>query len=619
MNIKLSVVIITLNEEHNIGECLASAWQVADEIIVVDSYSMDNTKAICLGRGVKFFENEFQGHIQQKNYAVTLANYDHILSLDADEVLSEDLAASINEKKNNWQKDAYYLFRRSHYCGKFINYGDWYPDRKIRLFRKNAGEWSGTNPHDTYILEDGKTLGKLHGDLYHYTFNTVAEHITQANKFSGIGARELIKRQAKVNVFTLIFHPAWRFIRSYILRLGFLDGLRGYSIAVIIGVETYLKYLKVMWPVDKFPFNDFRVLQISSIKTWRGGEQQVAYLALELRKLGKESFMVVAKGSKLQEFCQENGFQFATLNFGNGFNLFAARKLKHICDRYQIDLIHMQCSPSHTLAVFSNLMGNKAKMVLSRRVDFPIRDNLFSVKKYNYDAIKKILCVSDKINEIITPVIKNPDKIETIYSGIDLNKFSTLKDNILRQQYHIDKENLLIGNVASMANHKDYFTFINTAEILIKSGLKAKFLVIGDDGGEERQIRELVKTKHLEDDIIFTGFRTDIPKILSELDVFLFTSKEEGLGTSVLDAMACKVPVVATRAGGIPEMVENGYNGFLCGIQNPQELADAVQKVVKNSQIRQTIIENASTTVLNFTKEKTALKTLACYNQIIDS
>ena len=617
MSIKLSVVIITLNEETNIGQCLDAANLVADEIVVVDSYSTDRTKEICLTNGATFLENKFEGHIQQKNYAVAQATYDHILSLDADEVISEKLATSILEIKENWEKDAYYLLRRSHYCGKFINYGDWYPDRKIRLFKKSAGEWAGINPHDTYVLEEDKALGKVFGDLKHYTFNTVQEHIEQANKFSSIGARELLARRARVSILTLMFHPMWRFVRSYILRMGFLDGLRGYTIAIIIGIETFLKYLKVIWPVHKLPFNDYRVLQISSIKNWRGGEQQVAYLALELRAHGKESLMVVAKGSKLEEFCCKNDFQYQTVNFNNGFNLYAAWKLKRVCSRYQIDLVHMQCSPSHTLAVFSNLLGNKAKLVLSRRVDFPIKNNLFSIKKYNYEPIKRILCVSDKINEIITPVIKNPEKIETIHSGIDLNKFSSDKSDILRKQYNIGEGELLIGNIASIANHKDYFTFVDTAEILINNGLKAKFLIIGDDGGEERQIREFVKAKHLEESIIFTGFRSDITTILPELDIFLFTSKEEGLGTSVLDAMASKVPVVATRAGGIPEMIEDGYNGILCGIQKPQELADAVLKVTQNEQLRQIFIDNASGTVLKFTKEKTALKTMACYEQVV--
>jgi glycosyltransferase involved in cell wall biosynthesis len=617
MSQKLSVVIITLNEEEIIEACLNAAWQVADEIVVIDSYSTDSTKEICLANGVKFIEHIFEGHIQQKNYAVTQATYDNILSLDADEIVSEKLATSILNIKQDWEKGAYYLLRRSHYCGKFINYGDWYPDKKIRLFRKDSGKWDGINPHDTFELNKGISLGKIKGDLKHYTFNTVAEHIKQANKFSTIGAREHLARHTRVNLLTLVLHPSWRFIRSYILRLGFLDGLRGFTIAYVISIETYLKYLKVLWPIDKQPFNDHRILQISSMKNWRGGEQQVAYLIMELRTLGKEVYMVVSKGSKLEQFCIDNNFQYSRFRFGNGFNLFAAWKLKAIIARHQIDLVHMHCSPSHTLAIVSNLLGNKAKMVLSRRVDFPIKNNPLSIKKYNFGQIENILCVSNKINSIVSPVIKNQTKIKTVYSGIDLNKFSTTKGQILRKQYGIDKENILIGNIASIANHKDYFTFIDTAEMLLKGGLKSKFFIIGDDGGEEQQIRTYVKEKHLENDIIFTGFRTDINKILPELDIFLFTSKEEGLGTSVLDAMASGVPVVATRAGGIPEMVTNGQNGLLCGIQSPEELANAIIRVVQNDELRESIVRNGKTTAQKFSKEKTAAETMACYMDIL--
>jgi L-malate glycosyltransferase len=617
MSDKLSVIIITLNEEKNIGKCLDAALQVADEIVVVDSYSTDGTKKICLEKGAKFIEHKFEGHIQQKNYAVTLATYNHVLSLDADEIISEKLAANILRIKQNWEKDGYYLLRRSHYCGKFINYGDWYPDKKIRLFKKGCGKWDGINPHDTFHLNHGKSLGRVRGDLKHYTFNTVAEHIDQANKFSSIGAREHLARHTRVSLLTLLLHPIWRFFRSYFIRLGFLDGLRGLTIAFVISIETYLKYLKVLWPVDKLPFNDHRVLLMSSIKNWRGGEQQVAYLATELRVLGKEVFMVVAKKSKLEQFCIANEFRYATVSYGNGFNLFAAWRLKSITARYQIDLIHMHCSPSHTLAIFSSLLGNKAKMVLSRRVDFLIRKNLFSIKKYNYGQIRNILCVSNKIKSIITPEIKNSEKIKTVYSGIDLNKFSTSSSSILKKQYNIGKEYILIGNVASIANHKDYFTFINTAEIIINSGLKAKFLIIGDDGGEEQQIRDYVREKHLKASVIFTGFRTDITEILPELDIFLFTSKEEGLGTSVLDAMASKVPVVVTRAGGIPEMVTDRYNGVLCGIRNHEELAQGIIKVIQNEEFRKSIISNGSTTVQKFSKEKMALETMETYMEIL--
>lgn len=259
-NVKLSVVIITYNEEKNIGKCIDQAWLVADEIVIVDSYSTDKTLAICAEKGAVVHQHKFEGYIEQKNYVTQQATYNYVLSIDADEIISDKLADSINVTKTNWNKTAYVLCRRSHYCGKFINHGDWYPDPKIRLFKKDAGSWGGTNPHDTFVFNKNAKVGKLKGDLQHYTYNSVSEHILQARKFSDIGAKEIIKSGRKIYLHHVLLRPLWRFFRSYFLLLGFLDGLRGFTISMIIGMECYLKYLQAYWPAVKHPLDDLPVL-----------------------------------------------------------------------------------------------------------------------------------------------------------------------------------------------------------------------------------------------------------------------------------------------------------------------------------------------------------------------
>ncbi len=246
MPYKLTVVIITLNEEKNIGRCLDAAWQVADEIVVIDSYSTDRTKEICLARGVKFYENKFVGYIEQKNYSATKASYDLILSLDADEVLSNQLISSIRKVKQDPKHDAYMLNRLSHYVDRFIKYGHWFPDKKIRLFRKGVGAWGGRNPHDVFILKTDSKTPLLPGVLYHYTFRTVAEHVKQANNFSEIGARQLQDQHFFFLTVKALFSPLWRFWFGYLGRLGFLDGWHGLTIAIISSAETFLKYAKAL-------------------------------------------------------------------------------------------------------------------------------------------------------------------------------------------------------------------------------------------------------------------------------------------------------------------------------------------------------------------------------------
>ena len=188
--VKLSGVVITYNEEENIARCLDSLSRVTDEIVVVDSYSQDDTKKICLDRNVRFVENSFSGHIQQKNFALSRAEYDNIISLDADEYLSSELTDSILEVKEAWPSEAYSMNRLSSYAGKWIRHGDWYPDAKVRLWNKNVGKWGGYNPHDRVVLKDGYTPFHLKGDILHEAYVDSFEALDKIQLYSEIYARE---------------------------------------------------------------------------------------------------------------------------------------------------------------------------------------------------------------------------------------------------------------------------------------------------------------------------------------------------------------------------------------------------------------------------------------------
>jgi glycosyltransferase involved in cell wall biosynthesis len=245
---KISVVIITFNEERNIGRCLESVKDVADEIVVVDSFSTDKTKKICESYGVKFIEHAFEGHIRQKNFAISQATYTHQLSLDADEALSEELKAEILKIKEDWHpdsyRDGYRMNRLSNYCGKWIRHSGWYPDTKLRLYNSGKGSWKGMDPHDKFELKQGSSIGKLKGDILHYTYYTIEEHILQANKFSSIAAKELVAKGKRIYLFKIFLNPIAKFIRNYFLHLGFLDGFSGFLICQITANETFLKYAK---------------------------------------------------------------------------------------------------------------------------------------------------------------------------------------------------------------------------------------------------------------------------------------------------------------------------------------------------------------------------------------
>jgi glycosyltransferase involved in cell wall biosynthesis len=250
---KISVVIITFNEARNILRCLASVCSVADEIVVVDSFSSDETEAICSAFAVannirlRFIQNKFEGHIQQKNFAMQQAANNYILSLDADEALPAELEASILNFKNKNDINTGYTFnRRTSYCGSWIWHCGWYPDRKLRLIDKNAAKWGGTNPHDSLFMHDTTHKTEhLAGDLLHYSFATHTELVTQLDKFSTIAAQARFEKGEKASYFKIFYKTAFKFFRNYILKLGFLDGKNGLIISFWTAKETFWRYDKL--------------------------------------------------------------------------------------------------------------------------------------------------------------------------------------------------------------------------------------------------------------------------------------------------------------------------------------------------------------------------------------
>lgn len=262
--IKLSVVIIAFNEERNIGRCIDSVSGIADEVLVVDSGSTDATKAICAEYGARVVDHAFEGHIEQKNYAAQQATHEWVLSLDADEALSDELRQSVLEWKANSSPPSkgeypdtqssggggiqgYTMNRLTNYCGHWVRHCGWYPDTKLRLFNRAFGAWGGTNPHDKYELNDKNApTGFLKGDILHYSYYTVDEHYKQMKYFADIAAKANIAKGKKANSSNLVINPVAKFIRHYIIKLGFLDGKTGYTISRISAWGTYLKYYRML-------------------------------------------------------------------------------------------------------------------------------------------------------------------------------------------------------------------------------------------------------------------------------------------------------------------------------------------------------------------------------------
>ena len=241
----LSVVIITFNEEQNIERCIRSVKEVADEIIVLDSFSSDQTVPIARSLGAIVHQEIFRGYIGQKNLAIQLATHNYVLSLDADEALDEKLAASIQRVKQDFSCRAYRMNRSTNYCGHFIRHGLWYPDPKIRLFDRRCARWAGMNPHDKIEVDQGFLVGKLTGDILHYSFTTPDDLVWQNNRLSSIAAASLYAQGRRSSWFKMLVRPAWAFINGYFFRLGFLDRIDGFVIAIHTSHQVFMKYSKL--------------------------------------------------------------------------------------------------------------------------------------------------------------------------------------------------------------------------------------------------------------------------------------------------------------------------------------------------------------------------------------
>ncbi|MBL7848644.1 MAG: glycosyltransferase [Cyclobacteriaceae bacterium] len=242
--VKLSGVIITYNEEKNIARCIDSLRAVVDEIVVVDSFSRDRTREICLSKGVRFVEHTFRSHIDQKNYALTQATYPYVLSLDADEYLSEELVQSILAAKREWPAEAYRMNRLSSYGSRWIKHGSWYPDRKIRLWNRAVGIWGGENPHDKVILKRGTKVRQLEGDILHRAYKDSRETLDKIQRYSDIFASENVGKRSS-SILKIFIHTTFAFSKSYFIKRGFLDGYEGLMVAKAEANHAFYKYAKL--------------------------------------------------------------------------------------------------------------------------------------------------------------------------------------------------------------------------------------------------------------------------------------------------------------------------------------------------------------------------------------
>lgn len=348
-----------------------------------------------------------------------------------------------------------------------------------------------------------------------------------------------------------------------------------------------------------------RLLQITASNVWRGHEQQIVYYYDAFNSKIEHQTLICPSDTKLAEIAKAKNYNVHTLPLKSEYSRSWMKKINQVIKDEKIDLILIHNSTAHTLCVISSLLTfRKTPMVFFRTLIKNIATNPLRKWKYNYKHLVKLICVSQAVIDVLKPAIKDHARFSIVGSATDLDDFKNhTKTYKLHDELGLPHSTQLIANISAFVQFKDHFTFVKTVKILKDKLPNAKFLLIGT-GKMEDEIKAFVNELELQNDILFLGFRNDIPEIFPDFDLFLFTSKLEPTGGVLLEAYASHVPIVATDAGGIPEVIVNNKTGLLCEKENPEAFADAVLKVLNDKNLRDSFVKEGYDHLLqNFTKQ----------------
>lgn len=355
-----------------------------------------------------------------------------------------------------------------------------------------------------------------------------------------------------------------------------------------------------------------KTVQLDSQMAWRGGEQQVLYLVQALHGRGYDNVTICPPGSALHQRACEAGLPTRTLRMWHEIDAIAACRLGLYLRRHRVDILHMHDPHAHTLGLLACLLAPRVRRVVSRRVDFaPIR-NGFSRRKYMASGLHYV-AVSDAVRQVMLDSGIPEHRVQTIHSGIDPQRSADVPD--VSPVFPLGTR--VIGTVGHLAGHKGHRYLLEAAKLLLADEPSVG-VVIGGAGDLRQDLEAQAEALGIRARVCFTGFRRDILSVARQFEIFVFPSYLEGLGTSVLDAMALGKPVVATRAGGIPEMVQDGVTGLLVPPRHPQALSQAILSLLRRPHVARQFGEAGQKRVAElFTAERMALQTMHFYHRLI--
>ncbi len=359
------------------------------------------------------------------------------------------------------------------------------------------------------------------------------------------------------------------------------------------------------------------IYHLDDAATWRGGQQQVLYLHQGLLAHGHDSRVLCRRGGALHRRLNESRLPHYALDLAGAHDLFAARRIGRLVGA-SAGILHAHSSHAHDLGLWASRLGGLRRLVVSRRVDFAVGTHFLSRRKYRSARVRRYLAISSAVERALLDAGVEARRIVRVPSGIDLSRFEDVEaDSAWRQEFGLRPGELLFGSVAALAPHKDQRTLLRAFARFLREGGEAHLVILGE-GGERAALETLVAELGVQDRVHLPGFTEDVLSRLAAFDVFVLSSNEEGLGTSLLDAMALGKPIVATAAGGIVDAVTDGDNGLLVAPAAVGEFAAALARVQSDASLRRRLGQRGRERVLEFDVRRTVERTERVYADLIE-
>jgi glycosyltransferase involved in cell wall biosynthesis len=643
---KISAVIITFNEAGYIANCIKSISEVADEIVVVDSFSTDCTKEICLSLGVRFIENEFRGYRDQKNFAVSQASYDYILSLDADEELSPRLERSILSVKNDMRYDGYKFDRLNNFCGKWIHFTSLSPERKVRLFNRKKGKWGGLNIHEYIQMDDPRNVKRLKGDLIHWLYRSYEESIDKMNRYTSLLACEYYSLGIKASPKRLFLNPLWRFFHSFFLKVGFLDGYHGFVVSRYLAFTCYLKYVKLKKlyiDAKNAKMNHSPVLLTGSEINCRpvtiGFDAKRAFYnhsglgnysrnllhALAQNNPGNSYFLLTP--STRDRYVVEDEEKFKLIKPVSLYrflsSLWRLTFMKNDIKKHKIEIFH---GLSQELPFGIRKTGAKSVVTVHDLIfmRFPEFYNWIDGKIYYWKlwhackAADHIVAISEQTKtDIIRFLHVAPSKISVIHQGcnpIFWKEYSREFFHEIKAKYNLPEKYLLyLGTIEERKN------LMGIIKAMHKKNIKFPLVAIGRKTEPYfNHIKDYISENNLTDiyfpDRVLTN---ELPAIYQNAECFIYPSLFEGFGIPLLEALVSKIPVITSKKGCFAEAA--GPGSIYIDPYDPEMIGEAILHVINNKDVKENMIVVGYDFANNFREDVIAETYMKLYCSLLNT